>query len=174
MARQKGRYWRKIRNIIFIIFLFGFFCWGAIRFYYPVESGTETGKLDFIVYKGQVFKTYEGKLIRSEAKTVKDGEIPSHEFVFSIAEKHIAEQLMLAGDRTVEVRYSKYFGSIPWRGDSRYIVDEIINISEEKEKIEVELIAIYVAYLRHARGGAIPFYQYLVSKETWTSTCNIF
>ena len=45
IARQKGRYWRRIRNSAFLILLFGFFSWGAIRYYYPVEEGFETGEL---------------------------------------------------------------------------------------------------------------------------------
>ena len=137
-VRQKGRYWRKVRNIIFLVFLFGFFCWGAVKYYYPVEEGIETGRIDQVVYKGLVFKTYEGKLIRLEAKTSKEGEDPSNEFVFSVAKKSFAENLMHAGGKTVELHYSKYLGAIPWRGNSRYIVDDIISISDEKEELEIK------------------------------------
>jgi len=131
IARQKGRYWRKIRNISFLVLLLGFFCWGGLRFYYPIEKGTETGKLNFVVYQGQVFKTYEGMLIRSEQKSAIDGEVMPAEFEFSVAKKSIAEQLMQAGDKTLEIRYSKYFGSLPWRGSSCYVVNGIVAISEE-------------------------------------------
>jgi len=131
IARQKGRYWRKIRNITFLVVLFGFFCWGAIKYYYPVEAGLETGKLNYVVYKGFIFKNYEGKLIRSEAKISKDGETESIEFEFSVAKKRVAEKLMHAGGKTVELHYSKYFGALPWRGNSLFVVDDIVNISDE-------------------------------------------
>ena len=137
-VRQKGRYWRKIRNTVFLVLLFGFFCWGAIKYYYPVEEGIETGKIDHVVYEGLAFKTYEGKLIRLETKTSKAGEEPSYEFVFSVAKKSFAENLMRAGGKTVELHYSKYLGTIPWRGNSRYIVDDIVSISDEKDELEIK------------------------------------
>ena len=141
MARQKGRYWRKIRNIVFLVLLLGFIGWGAIKYYYPYEEGIEIGKLNFVVYKGLAFKTYEGKLIRLEDKIDQEGEALSNEFEFSIAKKNIAEQLMHAGGKTVELHYTKYLGAIPWRGSSHFVVDEIVSISEEKEPYEIELIA---------------------------------
>ena len=141
VARQKGRYWRKIRNIVFLVLLFGFFCWGYIKYYYPYEEGIETGKLNFVVYKGFAFKTYEGKLMRSEQQSSEEADAQLHEFEFSIAKKTIAEQLMHAGGKTVELHYTKYLGAIPWRGSSHYVVDGIVAISEEKEQLEMELIA---------------------------------
>ena len=144
IARQKGRYWRKIRNISFLVLLLGFFCWVGLRFYYPVEKGSETGKLNYVVYKGQVFKTYEGMLIRSEQKLSMDGEVILSEFKFSIAKKSLAEQLMHVGDKTVEIRYSKYFGSIPWRGSSCYVVNGIVAISEEIDPVDQELITVQI------------------------------
>ena len=141
IVRQKGRYWRKIRNIVFLVLLIGFFCWGGIKYYYPYEEGIETGKLNFVVYKGFVFKTYEGKLIRTEEKMSEEGDVLPNEFEFTIAKKSIAEKLMHAGGKLVELHYTKYLGAIPWRGGSRFVVDEIVDISEEKEPFEMELIA---------------------------------
>jgi hypothetical protein len=137
-VRQKGRYWRKIRNIIFLVFLFGFVCWGVIKYYYPVEEGIETGKIEHVVYKGLMFKTYEGLLIRLEGKMIKEGERSTNEFVFSVAKKDLAEKLMHAGGKTVELRYTKYLGAIPWRGKSRYIVNELIRISGDKDELELK------------------------------------
>ena len=136
--RQKGRRWRKIRNIIFLVFFFGFFIWGGISYYYPFARGIKTGKLNYVVYKGLVFKTYEGKLIQSGIKSSKDGGIQSNEFEFSIARKSIAEKLMHAGGKTVELQYTEYFKAIPWRGYSRYVVDGIVNISEDKEEFNLD------------------------------------
>ena len=138
MIRQKGRRWRKIRNIVFLVLFFGFFIWGGISYYYPYARGIKTGKLNFVVYKGLVFKTYEGKLIQSGIKSSKDGGIQSNEFVFSIANKSIAEKLMHAGGRTVELHYTEYFRALPWRGYSRYVVDGIVNISDEREGYDIE------------------------------------
>ena len=141
VARQKGRYWRKIRNAFFLVLLLGFFCLGAIKYYYPHETGIEIGKLNYVVYKGLAFKTYEGKLIRAEGKTTGEDGQQEIEFEFSITKKSIAEQLMHAGGKTVELHYTKYLGAIPWRGSSLYVVDEIVSIFEVKDTFEIELIA---------------------------------
>lgn len=133
VARQKGRRWRKIRNIVFFVFIFGFLIWGGIRYYYPFAEGVKSGKLNYVVYKGLVFKTYEGKLIQSGIKPSEEGGIQSNEFIFSVAKKEIAEKLMHAGGKTVELHYTEYFGAIPWRGYSRYVVDEIVSISGEDD-----------------------------------------
>ncbi len=140
VARDKGRRWRKIRNVIFSILFFCALIWGAIRYYYPFAEGVKAGKLNYVVYKGVVFKTYEGKLIQSGIKSSTAGGIQSNEFVFSVAKKELAEKLMRAGGKTVELHYTEYFGAIPWRGYSRYVVDEIINISYEENPPEREAI----------------------------------
>jgi len=137
VARQKGRRWRKIRNIVFLVLFFGFLAWGGIRYYYPFAEGVKSGKLNYVVYKGLVFKTYEGKLIQPGIISSESGGIQSNEFVFSVSKKDIAEKLMHAGGKTVELHYTEYFGAIPWRGYSRYVVDEIVTISDEKEGSEI-------------------------------------
>ena len=145
-ARQKGRRWRKIRNIIFLVFVVGFLSWGGIKYYYPFAEGVMSGKLYSVVYEGFVFKTYEGKLIQSGIKSSEAGGIQSNEFVFSVAKKDIAEQLMRAGGKTVELHYKEYFGIIPWRGRSKYVVDDIV-ISDDKDErliIEEEQLAVKI------------------------------
>ena len=132
--RQKGRRWRKIRNSTFLILFAGFIGWGGISYYYPFAKGIKTGKLNFVVYKGLIFKTYEGKLIQSGFNPSLDDGLQSYEFEFSIAKKSIAEQLMRAGGKTVEVHYTEYFKAIPWRGYSRFVVDGIVNILDEKDE----------------------------------------
>ncbi len=121
--------WKKIRNFsLFILTVVLFVC---IRYYYPYVEGVKTGQLNFVVYKGIIFKTYEGKLIQSGIWSNKPGGIQSNEFEFSIEDKTVAEELMRAGGRTVELHYKEYFAAIPWRGYSRYVVDEIIRIGEQ-------------------------------------------
>ena len=141
IARQKGRYWRKIRNIVFLVLFFGFISWGGISYYYPYSKGTKTGKLNRLVIEGLVFKTYEGDLILSGKESAADGDIQLSEFEFSIAKKKIYDKLNFVGNKTVELKYTEYFKAIPWRGCSRYVVNDIVNIFDEKEPFERELIA---------------------------------
>ncbi|MDR2680742.1 MAG: hypothetical protein LBC47_08050 [Tannerella sp.] len=138
VARRKGRRWRKIMNMTILAVFSGLVIWGAIRYYYPYAEGIKSGKLNYVVYQGFVFKTYEGKLILSGIKPSESGGVPSNEFLFSIAKKDIAEKLMHAGGKTVELHYTEYFGAVPWRGQSRYVVDEIVDISDEKEPLNVD------------------------------------
>jgi hypothetical protein len=129
-ARREGRRWRRIRNLFLLVVFLAFILWGAIRYYYPWEEGVVSGKLNHVVYQGLVFKTYEGKLILSGVHLPDTGGVRSNEFVFSIAKRPVAEKLMHAGGKTVELHYTEYFAAIPWRGYSRYVVDEIIRITD--------------------------------------------
>lgn len=123
--------WKKIRNFSLFILTVVLVLFVGIRYYYPYGEGVKTGQLNFVVYKGIIFKTYEGKLIQSGIWSNKPGGIQSNEFEFSIEDKTVAEELMRAGGRTVELHYKEYFAAIPWRGYSRYVVDEIIRIGEQ-------------------------------------------
>jgi hypothetical protein len=144
-VRGKGHCWRKMRNIAFLAVFSSFAIWGAIRYYYPYAEGVKSGSLNYVVYKGLVFKTYEGKLIQSDIRSSGQGGVQSNEFVFSVTERDLAEKLMHTGGRTVELHYTEYLGALPWRGHSRYIVDEIISIAEEPatpERIEPAVDAV--------------------------------
>lgn len=123
------RKFRKARNITIIIVLLALVLFVAIRYYYPYGEGVKSGQLNFVVHKGVIFKTYEGRLIQSGVWTNKPGAIQSNEFNFSITNPQIADSLMNAGGETVDLHYKEYFGTLPWRGYSRYIVDRIIRIT---------------------------------------------
>lgn len=97
------------------------------RFYFVFGEGVKSGELNYVVRKGVIFKTYEGKLIQAGIRSRAAGSIQSYEFDFSIENKRIAEQLMLQSGQVVELRYKEYFGALPWRGFTRYVVDSIIS-----------------------------------------------
>jgi len=121
-------WWKKFRNFSLAIIAIALILFVGIRYYYPYGEGVKTGQLNYVVYKGIVFKTYEGKLIQSGIWSNKPGGIQSNEFEFSIEDKKVADELMRAGGKTVELHYKEYFAAIPWRGFSRYVVDEIVRI----------------------------------------------
>ena len=86
------------------------------RFFFVFGEGVKSGELNYVVYKGVLFKTYEGKLIQS------------YEFEFSVEDPALARELMLQGGRTLELHYKEYFGALPWRGFTKFIVDSIVTI----------------------------------------------
>lgn len=101
-----------------------------VRFYYVFGTGVKSGELNYLVYKGVVFKTYEGKLIQTGFRADKPGGLQSNQFDFSVEDEEIAQRLMLASGKQVQLHYKEYFGALPWRGYTRYIVDSIIIIQE--------------------------------------------
>ncbi|RBL93901.1 hypothetical protein [Chitinophaga flava] len=100
------------------------------KFYFVFGKGVKAGELNYFVEKGYIFKTYEGKLIQSGYKGRAAGTIQSNEFQFSVADERIAQQLMMASGKTVELHYKEYLGALPWRGYSPFIVDSVISVRE--------------------------------------------
>ena len=101
------------------------------RFYFVFGEGVKAGELYFVVYKGYVFKTYEGKAIQAGfTKGAKNASttIQSYEFEFSITDKALADSLMRCSGKTVELHYKEYLGALPWRGQQKYIVDDILAV----------------------------------------------
>ncbi len=86
----------------------------------------KSGELNYVVYKGVVFKTYEGKLIQSGIRSKTAGSVQSYEFEFSVDDEELARELMLQSGKTLELHYKEYFGALPWRGFTKFIVDSII------------------------------------------------
>jgi len=110
--------------IVMVLFLAGFIYW---KYYYPFTSdGVKSGYLNYAVKKGQIFKTYEGKLIQEGIRSRTVGAIQSNEFEFSIKSKEVFEVLKLNSGKIFDLHYKEYNGVLPWRGNSRYIVDSII------------------------------------------------
>ena len=101
------------------------------RYYYVFGEGVKAGNLNFLVKKGYVFKTWEGRLIQTGFKTPMPGSIQSNEFEFSIENDSIARVLERASGHFVELRYKEYLNPLPWRGMSNYVVVEVLNIEQD-------------------------------------------
>ena len=122
--------------IVTVMVVVGLLIFGYFRFYFVFGEGVKSGELNYVVYKGLFFKTYEGKLIQSGIRSKAAGTIQSYEFEFSVQDPELAEQLMLQSGRTLELHYKEYFGVLPWRGFTKFVVDSII--SAERVQPEVE------------------------------------
>ncbi|RZL46638.1 MAG: hypothetical protein EOP00_14360, partial [Pedobacter sp.] len=92
--------------------------------------GVKAGELNFIVKKGYVFKTYEGKLIQSGIRSRQTGTVQSNEFEFSVADDKVAQQMMANSGKIFELHYKEYKGALPWRGFSVYVVDSVVTMRE--------------------------------------------
>ena len=120
---------KKAGIILIVVLVVGLLVFAAIRFYYPFGEGVKAGQLNYVVYKGVIFKTYEGKMVQTGFQSNPSGGLQSNEFIFSVRDKKVAEELMMSGGHMVELHYKEYFGALPWRGYSKYVVDSIVNIS---------------------------------------------
>lgn len=119
----------KIAGIFFLIVFAvgGTFVWW--NYFYVYGEGVKSGELNYLVKKGNVFKTYEGKLIQSGLKGGAPGSVQSYEFEFSVANDSIANVLMNNSGQYFDLHYKEYKKSVPWRGYTRYIVDKIIRMN---------------------------------------------
>ena len=78
--------------------------------------------------KGNLFKTYERKLIQTGFRSKTPGSIQSYEFEFSVVDDSIATILMNNSGNHFDLHYKEYKGALPWRGYSPYIVDKIVSM----------------------------------------------
>ena len=102
------------------------------RFFFVYSSGVNAGDINYFQREGVLFKTYEGKMIQSGFRTGtgnKSG-LTSNEFKFSVINKEVAEELMRCSGKHVELKWKRYMGTLPWRGNSQYIVYEILSVDK--------------------------------------------
>ncbi len=128
---------KKIATITLVILITAgavIFWW---RHYFVFGEGVKAGDLNFLVRKGYIFKTWEGRLIQTGFRTPVPGSIQSNEFEFSITSDSLARVLERASGKFVELRYKEYIAPLPWRGMSRYIVIEILAIRDREEEHQI-------------------------------------
>ncbi len=102
------------------------------RYYFVFGEGVKSGVLNYAVKKGNIFKTYEGKLIQQGfGANSKSGSLTSYEFEFSIEDEAIFKQLEVNNGKTFDLHYKEYHGILPWRGNTNYVVDKVINMKEQ-------------------------------------------
>ena len=111
--------------IIVIIIGIGLFWWNYL---FVFGEGVKSGQLNYVVKKGNLFKTYEGKLIQSGIRSQSVGSVQSYEFEFSIADDSLANILMNNSGNYYDLHYKEYKHALPWRGFSPYIVDKIVRM----------------------------------------------
>ena len=103
---------------------------GYYRYFWVFGEGVKSGELNYVVRKGYLFKTYEGKLIQAGFRSRAPGTVQSYEFEFSVGNKPLAEKLMLSSGKEVELHYKEYLHAVPWRGYTNFVVDSIISIRD--------------------------------------------
>ncbi len=127
-GKRVRRFFRRAGWTVVVLLVLGggLFVYG--RYYFVFGSGVKAGTLNYVVKKGYIFKTYEGVLIMEGFRTERQGTLQSNQFVFSVDNANLADSLMRLSGRHVELKYNEYIGTLPWRGYSNFIVEEILSV----------------------------------------------
>ena len=114
---------------VILLAVLGFF---FFRYYFVFGEGVKAGELNQVMYKGYVFKTYEGRLIQAgfRGASSSKGTVTMESYVveFSVEDKEVADSLMRCSGKSVELHYKEYLGALPWRGQQKYVVDKILSV----------------------------------------------
>jgi hypothetical protein len=96
-----------------------------IKYFYTYSEGYRAGLLQKFSNKGIIFKTYEGELILSSVASTSNVALASEKFQFTVLKKNVNIMYDTLQGKNVIVHYIEKKGPLPWRGDSRYLVDSI-------------------------------------------------
>ncbi|WP_186757276.1 hypothetical protein [Echinicola salinicaeni] len=120
----------KIAIFSLLLILAGTIYW---RYFFVFAEGVKGGTLNYYEKKGFVFKTWEGRLVQEGFQSPTAGALQSNEFRFSGMGTEVSEKLERASGKFVELRYKEYLGKLPWRGASRFVVYEVLEVGGVKE-----------------------------------------
>jgi hypothetical protein len=95
------------------------------KFFFTYSEGSRAGLLQKFSYRGTIFKTYEGELVLSSVESNKNVTLASEKFFFSVSEKNFATKLIQLEGHFIVVHYRQKNGTLPWRGETEYIVDSV-------------------------------------------------
>ncbi len=127
---KKKRTGRKILFTLITIIVLALAGFIYFKFYFVFGKGVKAGELNRIVYKGYVFKTYEGILIQAGYNNQSQTSgVQSNTFNFSVADENVAHQLEMSAGKFVQVHYKEYKGALPWRGMQKFVVDSVYSVS---------------------------------------------
>ena len=123
--KKKSGFLKFLRWFVFIVLLTGAiaFWW---KYYFVFGEGVKSGELNYVVKKGYVWKTWEGKMIQRGNKEM----MASNEFVFSVQSDSIAKILEQNSGKCFDLHYREFLGVAPWRGNTKFIVDRVDKVKE--------------------------------------------
>lgn len=120
LPKKKSSFRKYLWRIVLVLLLIAAFC--VYWFFYNVKSdGTRTVYLVKISHKGNIFKTYEGEAIISIGANPQTS-ITTDKFIYSVTSKSLYDSLTKYEGQKIKLKYKEYRKTLPWRGDSKYIV----------------------------------------------------
>ena len=116
---------KKILYWILFVLVIVFAAFIYFKYAFDYSKGYRAGLLQKFSEKGVIFKTYEGEMILSSVQSNANVAIASEKFLFSVSQEEVAKQMEQIQGKHVVVHYHEKKGTLPWRGESRYIVDSV-------------------------------------------------
>ena len=114
-----------------------------IKFFFVYSQGVNEGDINYFQYEGFVFKTYEGKMIQTGYNSRNTGAtIQSNEFKFSVEDEAVARQIENNSSYQIKLHWKRYLGTLPWRGNSQFVVDSIVSVGLVKPQMEDNLLEL--------------------------------
>ena len=102
------------------------------KFCFVYSEGTNEGDINYFQKEGIVFKTYEGKMIQTGYNSKNsNATIQSNEFKFSVADAAVAMEIEQSSSKQIKLHWKRYLGTLPWRGNSQFIVDRIVEVAQK-------------------------------------------
>lgn len=100
------------------------------KFCFVYSEGTNEGDINYFQKEGFIFKTYEGKMIQTGYNSKNQAAtIQSNEFKFSVVDDNVARKIDECSNQQVKLHWKRYLGTLPWRGNSQFIVDSVMSAS---------------------------------------------
>lgn len=131
LPKKKVSGFKRFTRVLMALLAIGLIVFIYFKYFYVFGDGVKSGHLNYAVKKGNIFKTYEGKLIQEGYKSRTAGVIQSYEFEFSVKSKEIYNILSANSGKLFDLHYKEYHGIVPWRGNTKYIVDSIVSMRNE-------------------------------------------
>ena len=94
----------------------------------PTAMVNRAGRLMKFSHKGFIFKTYEGELNLGGINATNGGVMINNIWLFSVVDKNVADSLLKLEGKDISVHYKEKISTLPWRGDSKYIVDKVVEV----------------------------------------------
>jgi hypothetical protein len=117
---------------IIIVFLVIFF---VARYSYTYSEGNRAGRLIKFSRQGFMFKTYEGEMNLGGVSNATNGSLMmNYMWDFSVADQAVADTLLKLEGRDISVHYKEKMAKVVWRGDTKYIVDKVVEVRSAPDK----------------------------------------
>ena len=117
-----------ILGIIVVVLAIFFFA----RYSYTYSEGNRAGRLIKFAKQGFMFKTYEGEMnLGGVSNAANNSMMMNYMWDFSVNDQSVADSLLKLEGREISVHYKQKMGKLPWRGDTKYIVDKVVEVKPD-------------------------------------------